>query len=229
LSLCFQNAVNLFRQLFHAEWLGNVWQLVAFQKLSRLRSYHISGDEQESLSQGIPRTLQRFIEMLSVETRHLHVANHQVKGLPRRALQSFAAVQQHLDMHPFVFQHVGDQTRDSRLILYHKYAHAFSRFEHRHVVILMPCNWRNLSSRFLPRLWRMPDGLLLQHFRSRWKLDLKYRATHRRANDVNVSAMFAHHAQNNREPQSCPLSSRLGGKKGIENPRKYRLRNSRTI
>src|SRR4029077_19086225 len=64
-----QHAINFFRQLFHPERLGDMRQAVAFQELPRLRGNDVAGDEKEPLPQGIPGTLERFIEMLAVEAR----------------------------------------------------------------------------------------------------------------------------------------------------------------
>src|ERR1700730_1305080 len=103
-----QHTVNLFRQLFHAERFGDVRQVVTFQELPRLRGNRIAGHEKEPLSQRISGALQRCVEVLPIEPGHLHIADDQVEGLPGRAVEGFAAVQQHLYMHPLFFEHVGD-------------------------------------------------------------------------------------------------------------------------
>ncbi len=90
-----QHAMNFLRQLFHPERFGDVRQVVAFEKLPCLCGDNIAGDEQEAFTQGITGALQRLVEMLPIETGHLHVADDQVEGLPGRAVQGFAAILQH--------------------------------------------------------------------------------------------------------------------------------------
>ncbi len=67
--------------------------------------------------------------MLPIEARHLHIADHQVEGLPGRAVQRFAAIQQHFHLHPFVFEHVGDQAGHGRLIFHDQHARTFPTLE----------------------------------------------------------------------------------------------------
>ena len=55
-----QHTTNFIRQLFDAERFGNVRQVVAFQKLTRLRGDKIAGDKKKALAQWIAEAFQGF-------------------------------------------------------------------------------------------------------------------------------------------------------------------------
>src|SRR5260370_20464652 len=76
-----QHTMNFLRQLFHPERFGDVRQVIAFEKLPCLCGDDVAGNEQEAFTQGITGALQRLVEMLPIETGHLHVADDQVEGL----------------------------------------------------------------------------------------------------------------------------------------------------
>ncbi len=137
--------MNFFRQLFHTKRFGDVRKMVAFQKFPRLRGQNVAGHEQEPLSQRIPRTFQRFIEMLPIETGHFHVADNQVECLGRRARQSLAAIEEHVHEHPFIFEHVGDQAGHGRFILDNEHARAFPGFARRRKPILAARSFRDFG------------------------------------------------------------------------------------
>jgi hypothetical protein len=50
-----QHGAHLFRQLFDAERLGNMRQVISRQKLARLRRNDVPGDEQKAVAQRISR------------------------------------------------------------------------------------------------------------------------------------------------------------------------------
>src|SRR6266851_8867833 len=75
------------------------------------------------------------------------------------------------------------------------------------------------------RQWRT-QRLVVRHFRCGGKFDLEDRATLGRARNVHLSAMFAHDAQHDGQPQSGPNTRGFGGEKGIEDPRQNDLRYS---
>src|SRR5207245_88380 len=174
-DLQFQNAAHFFRQLFHAERFGNMRHVVSFQELTRLRCNNVASHEKEPLSQGVSGTFQEFIEMLPVEAGHLHVADDQIEIVLRRALQGFAAVQQHFRLHALVLQYVGDQARHGWLILYDEHSRAFSGFTRvRSMAILMCPGWRGRGQKILPLGERKLRGLVLKRSAGRGEFDLKY-------------------------------------------------------
>src|SRR5579859_5681701 len=66
-------------------------------------------------------------------------------------------------------------------------------------------------------------------FGSRGKLDGEYRAALRRARRTNLAAVFAHDAEHDGKSETSAHARRLGGEKGIEDARQYRLGNARTV
>ena len=56
--------------------------------------------------------------MLAVDSRHFHVADHQVERLAAGALEPFAAIQKNIDVEAFVFQNIGDQAGHGGLVFH---------------------------------------------------------------------------------------------------------------
>ena len=88
--------------------------------------------------------------MLPVEPRHFHVANHQVKSLPRSAVQSFASVHQDFHAHALVLEHVGDQAGHGRLVFYNEHARAISAFVFGRRVFRSDYDFLSFGEQFLP-------------------------------------------------------------------------------
>src|SRR5437660_4685244 len=92
-----QHPVNFFRQLFHPKWLGHVRQPVAFQKLPSLCGNDVAGHEEEFPTQRISRAFKRLVEILSIECRHFHVADNEIKFLVPCPIHRLPAIQQDVD------------------------------------------------------------------------------------------------------------------------------------
>ncbi len=154
--------------------------------------------------------------MLTIELRHLHVADYQVVVVPSREVQSRTAIQQHINVHALVFEHVGDQLGHCRLILHDEHTRAF-------------CSFERGCKRILPARGQRRFGKLLQRFGRRGKFNPEYRATLRRTRNVYLAAMLAHHAQHDCQPQSRPHACGFGSEKRIENARVNCLRDPRAV
>src|SRR5882724_6574647 len=228
-DFAFEDPVNFLGQLFDAKRLGDVRQIVALQEFLRLCRDDVSGHKEKSLVQRISRALQGLVEMLPVQSRHLHVADHQVILLAGRALQRFPSIQQDLHLESFVLQHVGDQTCDRGLVLDHQDAAAFSaRLPQRRPYFAL-----RVSRVCAQHASSFPQGefagLLPKVRGRRWQFDLEYRTALRRIQDVHLAAVLAHDAQHNRKPQPRSHARGFRGEKRIEDPRQDRRRNARPV
>ena len=187
--------------------------------------------------------------MLTVETRHFHVANDQVEGFLRGAVQGFAAVQEHFDQKIFVLQNVGDESRNRGFILDHQDA----RFALRATRRGHGRRWRGGSAPGRPggsgasrRHWGGTVPRLVQHsaifgwsFRCRRKnVDLPLRqrkfqgengSALRAAQHVHGATMLANNIEHDGETQAGAHSGGLGGEEGIENTGEDALRHARAI
>src|SRR5580692_7834434 len=91
-KLVVQKAKDFLGQLLDAERFRNMGETVLREEIVGLLGDYVSGHKQEPFLKGIPRARQRLVEMLAVQSGHFHVADHQVEGLARRAIECFASV-----------------------------------------------------------------------------------------------------------------------------------------
>ena len=199
--------MNFLRQFFDAKRLGDMRQIVAPQEFLRLRRDGISRHKKKSFVQRIPRVLQRLVEMLPDQSRHLHVADHQVVRFALRALQRFAPVQQ---MSPGILRPPARRLkpRHGGLILDQARAVSFplAAADGVHCVRTSRiCQWHAFSSGRICRPRRLvAAGNSISATAPPWWI-----------HEAHLPAMFENHVQHNASPNPVPMPG-FRAKKGLK-------------
>src|ERR1700686_5814230 len=99
-------------------------QVITIQKMARMCSENVAGNEEKSRAKRILSGDQGLVEVLAIQFGHFHVADDESISFMSCTLESFARVEENVDPQTFILQHVGDEPRNRGFVLQHKNAGA---------------------------------------------------------------------------------------------------------
>jgi hypothetical protein len=97
-----------FREFLDPKRFRHMRQVIAVQKIARVRSENVSGDEEEPIAKRILGAGESLVEMLAIELGHFHIANSQRVVFVGGAVERFAGVEEDVNAQALVLKHIRD-------------------------------------------------------------------------------------------------------------------------